>query len=93
MLDLGTVIENTLNFLAYERTSGFSLTSFPSVNNVEATLTITIVLNQPIPISGALSIGFPEVNVDYIGLGPIILKPYVENTNSLSVTGSYFVSP
>ena len=79
MLDLGIVTPNTLNFQAYLQTSGFTLTSFPPMNNVEATLTATIVLKEPIPVSGAIGVGFPHVNKDYEGLGPIVMKPYIEN--------------
>jgi hypothetical protein len=45
VLDLGTVVKNTVNFLAQERTSGFTMTTSPEINNVEATLTVTAVLN------------------------------------------------
>lgn len=87
--DRAYVFESTINLQPYERTSGFTLTTSPNVNNVLADLTVTVVLNEPIPPTGSLSVGFPYVNQDYEGLGPIILKSYIEDQNGLSATGSY----
>ena len=62
LLDLGTVPSSTVNFLAIERTSGFTLTTAPQMNNINAEISLSIVLTEPIPQTGTVSLGFPYVN-------------------------------
>lgn len=88
-LEVANVIENTINLQGITRTSGFTLSSDPSIVGQLASLSVIAVTTEPIPASGSLTIGLPYRNSDYTTLGPVSNLPMVESSSTLSSTGSY----